>query len=391
MTSLPKKAAPVAAPICPIPERLDAMTFDILHPWPALQGKAETFFRHYGYVFDELAECAAVQRLRGIYQFGVKWDGMQGRFRHDRWLHSRHVAAHMIAIGTKLEMSGREMLVGALGACLHDVGYGPFSHDSDYFLEPNGYDAHEERGKALITTDLEIGAVLHNARVAAIDITNVIAETGMLGQLQRFCDSGAYVVLDSLVYGKKVPMGVSGTYVDSIQSVNGYEIAVTNRKPLAWAIRQRGELGRRYFSPINELSTAGLVIALQHLYDTGRITLHEVAAHDDASLTATLLEAAANRRQPQPEWWRSIARLVCGNARELPRWAAHSFATEIAREAFIGGLVPSSAANVVRVNPRDYTSKVITVRVNGKQSRLKAHESLLLPYNTAYHAYVFTG
>lgn len=375
---------------CPVADNLEDMTEDIVAPFPDLNERAKMFFAKHRGVIGQLLQTRRVERLRHIYQLGAKYFAFSNRpYRHHRLLHSQHVAAHMLALGLKLGLPEHEVLIGVFGSLLHDVGYGAFSHDGDYFLHPNNYPHHEERGKRLILEDDELNAVFRAAQIPSSRVYEVVAEAGQLGVIQSICDTAAYVVLDSLAHGHPVPRGMSSRYIECIEGIVEGQVLVNDHRPLQWAMSRRGLLGREvYFAERAKLVCAGNIKLLQFLYEARAIGLEQIAeGNDDSVITAVRQTMYSPRLQGIP-WLKSLVGLVYGDyTAEAVRWRGQAFDTPL--EAAIAACDPSA----ISYKPWDYArSKSLSVRLpDGTTRQLSASARILRPSDRQHHVFVFTG
>ena len=103
--------------------------------------RAKLFLKKYGNLLDDLCALPELQRLKKLRQYGVKmyagqsslvaFDGQmisvsRQRLIHTRYQHSLLVCAHMIALGSHLQIDYDELAIAACGALLHDIGHTPF-------------------------------------------------------------------------------------------------------------------------------------------------------------------------------------------------------------------------------------------------------------------------
>jgi uncharacterized protein len=104
------------------------------------------------------------QRLRRIRQLGFS-DLVYPGATHSRLAHSVgvfHTARRLVDVISRKRTGGRDKpreRIVLLGALLHDIGHGPFSHAFEHALGKTGHD-HEQWGADIITGDTGVNAVL---------------------------------------------------------------------------------------------------------------------------------------------------------------------------------------------------------------------------------------
>lgn len=158
----------------------------------------------------ELIDSAEFQRLRRIKQLGIAMFTYQGA-EHSRFTHSIGVmhlmtrAMHLL--GSKHSVADRSRIVGRVGALLHDLGHGPFSHVIEHVF---GFHHENWTRRVVLDEDTEVNAILRRfdpelpeRLVALYDHTFSPAFVCQLVSSQLDCDRMDYLLRDSLMTGAK--------------------------------------------------------------------------------------------------------------------------------------------------------------------------------------------
>jgi uncharacterized protein len=157
----------------------------------------------------DLIDCEEFQRLRRILQLGVvsfTFHGAEGsRFTHS--VGAMHVANRLFSSLCEdrphLKKSKALVLSSAL---LHDIGHGPFSHDTEKILALE----HEEWSCRIIAGETEVNRVLNRHKETGVkpeQIISVLKKTyrpAFISQLissQLDCDRFDYLLRDSYMTG----------------------------------------------------------------------------------------------------------------------------------------------------------------------------------------------
>lgn len=169
---------------------------------------------------------------------------------HNRWHHSRYVAAVSAAMAIRLKLSWQETRTLVIAALCHDVGHVAFGHKMDYALKgiaPNWH--HETRTAEIIETDPFVRAVFATARIDTRTILRVIAEHGRLGAIQRISDTAGYCFVDSLATGffgscdHESVLRIIRAYIASVRDVTDDGVVVFyDSKPVRDILSLRAQL-----------------------------------------------------------------------------------------------------------------------------------------------------
>jgi uncharacterized protein len=157
----------------------------------------------------DLIDCQEFQRLRRVHQLGVvsfTFHGAEGsRFTHSVGV--MHVANRLFSALCHEKPHLKEFKAIVLAsALLHDVGHGPFSHDSEKIL---GLD-HEEWSCRIISGKTEVNSVLNQYKLTERlpdQIMSVLEKTfrpkyvPQLISSQLDCDRFDYLLRDSYMTG----------------------------------------------------------------------------------------------------------------------------------------------------------------------------------------------
>ncbi len=158
----------------------------------------------------ELIDAAEFQRLRRIKQLGLALFTYQGA-EHSRFTHSigvMHLMTRALDLLGKPQAIGDEARrVGRVGALLHDLGHGPFSH----VIEKVFHFHHEDWSRQIVLDETtEVNQVLRQAdarlpeKLAALYRHEYApAFVAQLVSSQLDCDRMDYLLRDSLMTGAK--------------------------------------------------------------------------------------------------------------------------------------------------------------------------------------------
>ncbi|MEK7105100.1 MAG: HD domain-containing protein, partial [Patescibacteria group bacterium] len=275
---------------------------------PIMCGRARRFFELYSDAIADLETCPAINRLVGLKQFGVKRDPRQMQhtqgavatapYVHDRWTHSRFVAAHVIGLMIRLGYPLHNVAVAAFAALLHDVGYPAFSHDGDEVSQRLGLPHHEVRGQIIVKTDLDVREALALAGVNPDEVLEVMAERGDLGSLLRLADTLAYVVMDRrMIGGQDLGLFSTGT----IFSVTGVQDGILEVQTTAWIedlVRDRAGLSREvYYHPNNMVAAEALKLTLEYVIRRSLIPLKVFIEGTDSDIEHAMTGLVNNPRR----------------------------------------------------------------------------------------------
>ncbi len=158
----------------------------------------------------DLIDSAEFQRLRRIKQLGLAMFTYQGA-EHSRFTHSLGVmhlmtrALNLLAIHHSISQEAR--LVGRVGALLHDLGHGPFSH----VIEKVFHFHHEDWSRSIVLDEsTEVNQILQRFDKALPEKLAALyqhqykpAFVSQLVSSQLDCDRMDYLLRDSLMTGAK--------------------------------------------------------------------------------------------------------------------------------------------------------------------------------------------
>jgi uncharacterized protein len=158
----------------------------------------------------DLIDSAEFQRLRRIKQLGLAMFTYQGA-EHSRFTHSLGVmhlmtrALNLLAIHHSISQEAR--VVGRVGALLHDLGHGPFSH----VIEKVFHFHHEDWSRSIVLDEAtEVNQILRAFDSSLPDKLAALyqhryqpAFVSQLVSSQLDCDRMDYLLRDSLMTGAK--------------------------------------------------------------------------------------------------------------------------------------------------------------------------------------------
>lgn len=158
----------------------------------------------------DLIDSAEFQRLRRIKQLGLAMFTYQGA-EHSRFTHSIGVMHLMTRaldlLAARHTINEEARVVGRVGALLHDLGHGPFSH-----VIEKVFDFHHEDWscKIVLDPDTEVNRILCEYDAALPDKLSSLykheykpAYISQLVSSQLDCDRMDYLLRDSLMTGAK--------------------------------------------------------------------------------------------------------------------------------------------------------------------------------------------
>jgi HD superfamily phosphohydrolase len=155
----------------------------------------------------DLIDTPAFQRLRRIHQLGdvfFTFHGAEGsRFAHS--LGVMHIASQLVSLLAEKCSLVKELKPLILAtALLHDIGHGPFSHESEKIFDYN----HEDWSCKIIANDSEIRAILDNYdKSLSQKIVKVLKKefspkfVSHIVSSQLDCDRFDYLLRDSYMTG----------------------------------------------------------------------------------------------------------------------------------------------------------------------------------------------
>jgi uncharacterized protein len=158
----------------------------------------------------ELIDAAEFQRLRRIKQLGIALFTYQGA-EHSRFTHSLGVMHLMTRVLGLLSLNHRidaeALVVGRVGALLHDLGHGPFSHVIEKVF---GFHHEDWTRRIILDERTEVNSVLRGFNPALPVLVASLYDhsytpdfVSQLVSSQLDCDRMDYLLRDSLMTGAK--------------------------------------------------------------------------------------------------------------------------------------------------------------------------------------------
>ena len=148
---------------------------------------------------EKLLDTRIVQRLRNVKQLG--WTNLvYPGANHTRFEHS--LGTYSLASRLGSELSGEERREIEIAALLHDIGHGPYSHDSEEIIERATRRKHDDV-LFLLESD-EISAILEEYGVKPSAISNHIQGKTRIGQIiagSLDVDRMDYIIRDAYYTG----------------------------------------------------------------------------------------------------------------------------------------------------------------------------------------------
>ncbi|WP_435155721.1 HD domain-containing protein [Haladaptatus sp. DFWS20] len=241
-------------------------------------------------VAEELLDTAPVQRLRHIKQLStvrlVYPSASHTRFEHS--IGVAHLAGRAL---DRLGIDGHRAKAVQAAALLHDVGHGPYGHQTEGIIERRLGRHHDE------VTDLlsrgELADVLERHDLNPDEVAGLVAGEGELGQLvagELDVDRMDYLVRDAHHTG--VPYGTVdyGRLLGALRFADGQLVLAEGNVPTAESLLVARALMNAtvYRHHVSRIAGAMLERTSERLLDSTDITPEEFQRFTDAELLAAL-------------------------------------------------------------------------------------------------------
>ncbi|MFB6198648.1 MAG: HD domain-containing protein [Halobacteriaceae archaeon] len=340
----------------------------------------------------DLLDLPVVQRLRHIKQLSTV-RLVYPSANHTRFEHSLGVY-HLASRATRnLEVSSDDARAVRAAALLHDIGHGPYGHQTEPVIQRRLNRHHDEVSELL--TSSRASDVLDDHGVSTSRIVELIAGEGALGEIvsgELDVDRADYLVRDAHHTG--VPYGT----IDHGRLLRAYSIVgdklVLTEGNIATAesiLVARALMNATvYRHHVSRIAGTMLERAVERLLNTGDVDLETFARMTDDQLMAALRECPdtvemANRLAER----RLFKRAIWASHEETKDHAidlSHKRTRELERE--IATLVDISADKILIDSPRiQYMPESSAqVTVDGEHSRLGKHSPLVEGLDAAARA-----
>ncbi len=337
----------------------------------------------------DLIDTPALQRLRRISQMGtvtyVYPSANHTRFEHSLGVY--HIASQAVE---KLDINGRTAETIRAAALLHDVGHGPYSHNTEAVIHRHTGRYHDE-----VLDLLETGAIagiLQEHGIEPTAVAELIRGDGRYGQLisgELDVDRMDYLVRDAHHTG--VPYGTIDheRFVRELRYVDGELVLAPGNVQTAESLLLARALMNRavYNHPTARISRAMLARAAERLIETGAIDGTGLRRMDDHDLLVTLRSNQATQHIADRLDSRSLfKRAVWAELDDAPdELLASEFDDRAALETEIAeaaGVDPAAVILDVPPSPSmaESTSRVV---VNGEIRPLSSQSALVRALLTA--------
>jgi HD superfamily phosphohydrolase len=148
---------------------------------------------------EKLLDTRIVQRLRNVKQLG--WTNLvYPGANHTRFEHS--LGTYYLASRLGSELSGEERREIEIAALLHDIGHGPYSHDSEEIIERYTRRKHDD--VLFLLENEEIASILDECGIKPSAISNHIQGKTKIGQIisgSLDVDRMDYIIRDAYYTG----------------------------------------------------------------------------------------------------------------------------------------------------------------------------------------------
>jgi HD superfamily phosphohydrolase len=243
-------------------------------------------------VATDLVDAPAVQRLRHIKQLStvrlVYPSASHTRFEHSLGVY--HLAREALE---HLGVEGQRARHVSAAALLHDVGHGPYGHQTEDVIRRHTGRDHDEIGDLLHET--ELAAVLESHGLDPGRVAALVAGEGELGQLvsgELDVDRMDYLVRDAHHTG--VPYGTvdHGRLLRALRYRNGRLVLAEGNVPTAESLLLSRALmdGTVYRHHVSRIAGAMLERACERLLDAG-VDVDEFRRMADHDLLVALGES----------------------------------------------------------------------------------------------------
>ncbi|WP_227375243.1 HD domain-containing protein [Haladaptatus halobius] len=327
-------------------------------------------------VAEALLDTGPVQRLRHIKQLSTV-RLVYPSANHTRFEHSVGVAHLAGRALDRLDIESQQAKAVQAAALLHDVGHGPYGHQTEGIIERRLGQHHDEVGDLLADGDL--ADVLERHDLNPDEVAALVAGDGELGQLvagELDVDRMDYLVRDAHHTG--VPYGTVdyGRLLGALRFVDGELVLAEGNVQTAESLLVARALMNAtvYRHHVSRIAGAMLERTSERLLDSTDCSPEEFRRFTDAELLATLRNCDATtemadriarrdlfKRAVWAEWEAVPAEIVAANHEE-----AREFEREIATTA---GVPPEA---VLLDNPGEPSMPESSTRVvvNGEVRRL---------------------
>lgn len=344
---------------------------------PVAMGYAQAFFEEHGALMEACADSAAMRRLDGIRQLGLK-RGTRGvpetmvppcggKFADTtamesvtRREHSERVCAAMVAFCALHGVPSADVRHAALAALFHDVGHPPFSHTTEPVLIRRARPHHEDVGQRVVREDGELAVAFRSRGIDVERVVSIMREEGDLGLRLKLVDTATYLVHDAASAGMEyVGMSFEWNVLRSISAVRDGAFEIDDAFVLSELMGRRTEMANLlYEHPYNRLNSTLLMELVDWLVREDLLSLDVLSTGVDRDVLAALDRAILSGA---PAWVRSASRFVRGKPTELRQWKVSEHASEAS----------ARATPHVDLRPRfllpaaDFTGKTLPVRLSG--------------------------
>jgi hypothetical protein len=330
---------------------------------------------------EDLVDAPEMQRLRHVKQLStvrlVYPSANHTRFEHSLGVY--HLAARAL---DHLEIDGDRARHVRAAALLHDVGHGPYGHQTEEVIRRRTGAHHDEIGHLLDGTEVAAALVAHGLdpdRVAAI-----VRGDGELGQLvsgELDVDRMDYLVRDAHHTG--VPYGTidTGRLVRELRYRDGELVLAAGNVQTAESLLLARALmnGTVYRHHVSRIAGAMLERASERLLDAGAVGVDEFRRMADHDLLVALRDHVPDlgrRIERRDLYKRAVWQPLAGVPADVVGMdyeAARAAATEIADAA---GVDPDDVLVDVPARPR-FTESRTRVVVDGAVRRLEEASELV--------------
>jgi hypothetical protein len=340
-------------------------------------------------VAEALLDTGAVQRLRHIKQLGtvqlVYPSANHTRFEHSLGVY--HLADRALE---PLGVEGRQAERVRAAALLHDVGHGPYSHDTEAVLHRHTGKYHDDV-EALLAAG-EVGDVLRRHDLDPARVAALIAGDGKYGQLvsgELDVDRMDYLVRDAHHTG--VPYGTIDheRLIRALTFIDGELVLAEGNVQTAESLL----LARALMNPtvyqhhVARISEAMLRRATERLLSTTALSASELRRMDDHELLVALREARTTREMARRLLERDLyKRAVWAEIDAAPEWVLAADADRTADlEAEVAAAADLDPREVIvdAPSPPSMTESTTRVVVNGEVRQLDRQSPLVSAIRTA--------
>ena len=355
-------------------------------------------------VAAELIDTPAFQRLRHIKQLStvrlVYPSANHTRFEHSLGVY--HLARQAVE-GLRLDSDTAAHVRAA--AMLHDVGHGPYGHQTEGIIRRRTGRDHDDIGWLLTDPDREVTQVLERNDLDPERVASLIAGDGGLGALvsgELDVDRMDYLLRDA--YHTGVPYGTIDTerFVRELAFVDGLDgEGDAGASPSPSLVLDEGNvqtaesllLARALMNPVvythhvARISKAMLRRAAAAVLDATATTAAELRRMDDHDFLAAIRRcpesAELSRRYDERDLYKRAVWAEYGDVPDRVHEAGHE--TELSLEREIADEAGVAHENVILDVPPEPSMRESTARVtvNGEVRRLERQSPLVSALRTA--------